>query len=207
MRLPFSSTGTNFFSSTTGACLTGVGNDATWPKRMLASCKFLARERCFYCDTPGPLGFYVAARPQLWTSWTDTSDFPSPLFILWFVSLRKQGSVSCGWSCNGTKMRGKYRQCSQRGLGWINRTTFFKHPVQLNYYFFLLNNNVWLHITPGSHLFDECLTTFFLWQILMWHIILMYITEMLKCIEFQKSNLPAKQRFNKDPLWRVFLSP
>lgn len=33
-----------FFSPTTGACLTGVGKVATWPKCTLASCKILARE-------------------------------------------------------------------------------------------------------------------------------------------------------------------
>lgn len=78
-----------FFISTTAACLTGVGRDATWLKRTLSSCKILACEWCFYCDTPGSLGFYVATWPELWTSWTDTLDFPSPLFRQWIVSLHK----------------------------------------------------------------------------------------------------------------------
>lgn len=111
--------GVTFLSSTTGACLTGFGKDATWPKCTLASCKILARERCLWRDTPGSLGFYVAIWLQLWTSWTDTLDFPSTPFILWVVSLRKQGSVSCGWSCNGTKM----------SLCWINSTRFVNNQT------------------------------------------------------------------------------
>lgn len=37
--MPYSSTGSHFSVSTTAACLTAVGKDATWLKRTLASCK------------------------------------------------------------------------------------------------------------------------------------------------------------------------
>lgn len=103
-----------FFSFATGACLTADGKDATWLKYTIASCKSFVCEWCFYRDTPGSLGFNVAIWLQFCSSQPDTLDFPSLLFVLWFVSLRKHGRVSCGWSCNGTKVR----------LCWTNPVMF-----------------------------------------------------------------------------------
>lgn len=94
----------HFYYGSSG--LTGVGTGATWTGPHAC---FLYDWLVFSLLYTWVFGAFMWQRNHTrWTSCTDTLDFPSPRFILWLVSLRKQGSVSCGWSCNGTKMRGKF---------------------------------------------------------------------------------------------------
>lgn len=107
------------FSLTAGACVTGVGNAATRPNAPMLPVGFwLVRDVVTVVHLgPRPLMWpndfsCEAAEPTHWTS-------PSRLFNLWFVSLRKRRSVSCGRSTRSRQNqhyggRGSSERCDTR---------------------------------------------------------------------------------------------
>lgn len=115
MHMPFSSTGSHFSFLLQQCVWQELGKMPPGQNVLLLPVRFWPTSYVFTVIHLGFRGFYVAIWPLLWTSWTDTLDFPSPLFILWLVSLHKQGRVSC----YGTKMRGKFLfgWCSSGSLG------------------------------------------------------------------------------------------
>lgn len=125
MRLPFSPTGSHFFSRTTGARLTAAGKDATWPKRTLAPFKIVGRRAMFSPRYTWAFGLLCGNSTTVLNQLNWHIGLPLPfLFILWFVSLRKLGSVSCGWSLQWHENEGEKVDSVLERV-----SSFFKQPA------------------------------------------------------------------------------